>query len=109
MTAKTLTAIFFFLFTVAAFGQGTDSMRCGNDLVSIGSSGGEVAKKCGEPAQASRREDSRVIIDPFTGAKAYQSVTVDDWMYNFGPDRFQYRIVMENGVVARIESLGKGY
>ncbi|BDV42957.1 hypothetical protein GURASL_18800 [Geotalea uraniireducens] len=36
-------------------------------------------------------------------------VTVDDWTFNFGPDRFQYRLLLEDGRVTRIESLDYGY
>ncbi|MGD0845263.1 MAG: DUF2845 domain-containing protein [Geobacteraceae bacterium] len=34
---------------------------------------------------------------------------MDDWTFNFGPDRFQYHILLKNGRVWKIDSLGYGY
>jgi hypothetical protein len=98
-----------FLASAPASAQTTGSMRCNGGLVSVGSTAGEVVKKCGEPTYSTTRQDSRATRDPYTGTRRYSSISVDDWMYNFGPDRFQYRVVMENGIVALIESLDKGY
>jgi hypothetical protein len=53
---------------------------------SIGDTVGEVLHKCGEP-----------------------TMSIDGWTCNVGPNQFQYRLILENGRVARIESLAEGY
>jgi hypothetical protein len=40
---------------------------------------------------------------------AYDSVPVEIWTYNFGPQRFVQRITIEGGRIKRIESLGYGH
>jgi len=35
--------------------------------------------------------------------------SIDDWLFNFGPNEFQYQLILENGRVTRIDSLDYGY
>jgi len=104
-----ITAVLVAMLALTPAAGRTETMRCDGGLVSIGSTAGETLKKCGEPTYAAKREDTRATLDPLTGEKRHSSIAIDDWTYNFGPNRFQYRVVLENGVVARIESLDKGY
>lgn len=88
----------------------TGTMACKGGIVSIGDAAGEVMAKCGEPATKSNREDRRVSHSSKTGyGKVVTSVSIDDWLFNFGPNEFQYQLIMENGRVTRIESLDYGY
>lgn len=86
------------------------SLSCSRGIVSVGDTAGEVLAKCGQPATATQREEKKVT----EGAKGSRertvtSISIDDWLFNFGPNQFQYRVLLENGRVARIESLGYGY
>jgi len=95
---------------VSAFATETGTMICQGGLVSLGHSAGEVVSKCGQPATTTQREQKRVE----EGAKGARdrtitTISIDDWIYNFGPNQFQYQLILENGKVARIESLGYGY
>lgn len=84
-----------------------DTLRCGSALISIGCTAGEVLYKCGEPASGSQRESVTI-----NGHRSYRTIitnSIEDWIYNFGPNRFQYLITMENGRVIRLQSLDKGY
>jgi len=105
-----LTVLFVTLAYTAAFASGIDSMFCNGGLISTGDTAGEVIAKCGQPAYATQRDAKRVTdIDRRGHDKIVTTVAIDDWLYNFGPNRFQYRVILENGFVVRIESLDYGY
>lgn len=88
----------------------TGTMMCQGAIVSIGDTAGEVISKCGQPATSSKREEKRVVEDARRGrVREIKTVSIDDWIFNFGPNQFQYRLLLENGTVARIESLNYGY
>ena len=102
------------LFVVSAhtsvWASGIGTMFCDGGLVSTGDPASEVLAKCGQPAYASPHEEKRVSDSGVKGAdKTVTTVLVDDWLYNFGPDRFQRRVTLENGMVMKIESLSYGY
>jgi hypothetical protein len=86
----------------------TGSLFCGDRIVSIGDNAGEVMSKCGQPAYAVQHDEK--LVDRINhGSRIITTVTVDDWTFNFGPDRFQYRLILKNGMVTDIESLDYGY
>jgi len=91
--------------TVAA--QQTDTMRCQYGIVSLDDTMPEVIKKCGPAAFQDRREQTRSFGQRHN--RSYDTVTVDAWTYNFGPQEFMYEITFHNGRVARIDSLEHGY
>lgn len=71
---------------------GVAALRCGTELVSEGESVLKLLEHCGEPASG----------DPalYLGRA--------EWTYNFGPNEFMYRVVIQDGEVERIEELGRG-
>jgi hypothetical protein len=81
----------------------TETCICRNGIASKGDLIVEVLKKCGQPAQKYQREETRIVT------KGISIVTVDEWIFNFGPNEFMYSLRFENGRVARIESLDYGY
>jgi hypothetical protein len=95
------------IFSVLLYGSGyaleTDTMICRNGIVSKGETMPEVVNKCGPPSFNDRHQESRLDED------ATIIITVDDWIYNFGPNEFMYSIRFENGRVKKIESLDYGY
>lgn len=95
-----------------AVGSTTDTgtMMCAKGIVSIGTTAGEVLAKCGQPATATNREDRRVAREwQSSGGRRLTTVSIDDWIFNFGPNQFQYQVILENGRVVRIESRDYGY
>ena len=85
-------------------------MICRGGIVSIGDTAGEVLNKCGQPATSTAREEKRFGSGATYGHdRFFTTVAIDDWIFNFGPNQFQYQVVLENGRVARIESLDYGY
>jgi hypothetical protein len=89
----------------AAAGLRSDTMRCRNGIVSIDDTIPDVVRKCGLPAFQDRREEGGSLRH----GRSSDFLTVDDWIYNFGPQEFMYQVIFENGRVARIESLDAGY
>jgi len=88
----------------------TGTMICNGGIVSIGDTAGEVIGKCGSPATSSKREDKKIERESQNSrVKEISTVSIDDWTFNFGPNQFQYQVILENGRVARIESLNYGY
>lgn len=105
-----LVILSFILFSASAQATTTDTMICKGGIVSVGTTAGEVIYKCGEPSFASQREQTRVehgVIGHRNNV--YTTSTIDDWTFNFGPNEFQYRLLLENGRVISIESLDYGY
>lgn len=105
-----LAALSVILFNVSAHATATDTMICKGGIVSVGTTAGEVIYKCGEPSFTSQREQTS-IEHGVVGHRGnlYTTSTVDDWTFNFGPNEFQYRLLLENGRVISIESLDYGY
>jgi hypothetical protein len=87
----------------------SDSVRCSGGLISVGDMAPDVLNKCGQPAYATQREEKVVTENFVTGDRLITTVVVDDWTFNFGPDRFQYRLILKNNKVWQIESLDYGY
>lgn len=103
---------------------GAQSLRCGETLITEGTTQAEVAARCGQPAQIDRQalySEGAVGLPggsaPGNGPglllgivrRSGSEVSVEIWIYNFGPSRLMERIRFEDGVVAKIESLGYGY
>lgn len=78
------------------------ALRCGNKLVDRGDRKHKVLHACGEPTYRDAYER------PIPGAY-FLFNQVDVWTYNFGPRRFMYELIFEQGVLVRINQLGYGY
>jgi Protein of unknown function (DUF2845) len=93
-----------------ALGQ---SLRCSDKIIGEGSTSQDVARLCGEPAQVEHKTIYNDVSDAVTRHVVAGSTTeihLEMWIYNFGPSRLMQRIWIQDGVVTRIESLGRyGY
>ena len=87
------------------------ALRCGNNLVLEGSYKFDVLQRCGEPNFQDSRTVFRSIELRSLGVTTSQwvPVTVDEWYFNFGPNRFVALLVFENGRLVAIKNLGYGY
>lgn len=102
------------------------ALRCGNNLVSEGDPKIEVLKHCGEPVSVERRRVVRAGIprrdtsaDPdelrfdrrelLLNTRSYVEVNIEEWTYNFGPQKLMRVVIFENGLVAEIRQLGHGF
>ena len=99
---------------------GADGMRCGSRLISTGDSTYTVKSRCGAPQDATRRvetrtERRRVRVDCGRGNTRCEreqevsiDVVVDEWTYDFGPQRFIHILTFVDGKLARVDTGGYG-
>jgi Protein of unknown function (DUF2845) len=81
---------------------------CSEQIVSLGDSAGDVIMKCGKPAWKEAREEVlREKLDETKERKVF--VTVEEWTYNFGPDKFIRIFTFRNGKLVDIRTGGYGY
>jgi hypothetical protein len=80
---------------------------CGDRIISTGDTKADVLIKCGEPFnKTSRQEEFKDRVDGISGRSVF--VTVEEWTYNFGPQRFLRIITFRNGTVVDIRTGGYG-
>lgn len=99
-----------------------DGMYCGSRLVSEGDSTGRVRGVCGDPAAANQRVELRTVRRYVDGPCVADrgaircghveehtvQVTIDEWMYDFGPSVLVKTLTFEQGRLLRVESGGYG-
>ena len=87
-----------------------DSMRCGNKLVASGDAMYLVESKCGAPVDKQHRTEMRTeniwVAAPCRvpgqancGQMLQRTVEVaiDEWIFDFGPQKFTQRVTFEQG------------
>lgn len=117
MRAALATLSLSILFFLPATGHAA-TLRCGNQLASDGASKSDVLMKCGEPmAKDSRTEavgektKQRTERSSGTTTTTTEHVvykTIEEWTYNFGPQRLMQVAVFENGQLVDVRSAGYG-
>jgi hypothetical protein len=87
------------------------AFRCGNDLVEKGDRKIEVLKKCGQPDSVDESEAIRRLpaLRHDLPGRGLEKVWVEEWTYNFGPQRFLQIYRFENGVVVEMQFGGYGF
>ncbi len=81
-----------------------ESIRCGNQIISRGTSRAEVAALCGQPAQIDKGSSYNGV-----GPASVEERQIEIWTYNFGPNMLMERIRFEDGIIVDMQSLGYGY
>jgi hypothetical protein len=91
------------------------ALRCGNNLVVEGDTKYDVYRRCGNPDFQDTRTVYRSVRIRGSGLgqpglDVYETIPVqiDEWTYNFGPDRFIELITFENGRIINIRPLDYG-
>ena len=87
----------------------SDSVMCSGGIVTVGDIASDLLRKCGQPTYTSQSEQKIVEESDIPSERIITTIVIDDWTFNFGPDRFQYRILLKNSRVWQIESLDYGY
>jgi hypothetical protein len=104
---KTLVGLIFFILFLSS-GQAALAFSCDGRIVSPGDTKFEVVTKCGEPAwKESHEEQVTARLDETTRRR--ETVTVDEWTYNFGPQSFLRILEFRNGKLVDIRTGGYGY
>jgi len=101
-----------FLILIAVAGTASaapsDTLRCGNRLVSVGDNKAEVLIKCGSPAWKDDWTD-QIITNPNSVDASRLSIDRERWVYNFGHNSFLRFLLFENGRLVNIATGGYGY
>jgi len=89
-----------------------EALYCGKRLVLVGASKAEVLDKCGEPEARDHWVEYRSVLQPLSFAplqeEVYFPVRIEEWVYNFGAQRFRQQFRFEDGRLRDIEALGYG-
>ncbi len=89
--------------------------RCGRSIINERKSIEYVLEKCGQPSYSQEHTEYRVFR--YTPSAPYPGIVeervipiiIQEWKYNFGPNRFMRYLRFENGILIEIESIGRGY
>lgn len=98
--------------TLYAAQANADGLRCGSRLVLTGDTRASVRNKCGDPADVTHSTRVKRPSFVFHGRLYHGEeavVDVENWIYNFGPNRFMQRVRFVDGIVEDVESLDYGY
>ncbi len=109
MPTARLLACFVAIWLVAVEAQ---ALRCGTSLVSPGEHQLEVERACGKPLRVDQRISYpyRLVSDrPFLVDVFEIPIVIEEWIYNFGSNRFMTLLRFENGRLTTIETLEKGF
>lgn len=82
-----------FALALVVFSGTASALRCGNNLVLVGDSKGEVLSKCGEP-------DIKDVL----GEEKVNNVklVVEEWFYDFGPHQLTKKLLFKGGKLFKI-------
>ena len=109
MAKRGLGAFLFLLFAATE----ASALRCGNKLVDLGDRKIEVLEKCGNPVFVETRQEEVVVYRSRLERqiRRISRFDIEEWTYNFGPQRFLYFLRFINGRLDRIEEsqLGSNY
>ena len=95
--------------------------KCGSYIVAVGDRAYDVLKKCGDPVYVESWQEVRARgdIDPWTvepGRRYYigplfaqELVTIEEWEYDLGPNKFIRYLRFENGRLTRVTTGDYGY
>ncbi|OAI09527.1 hypothetical protein A1353_04250 [Methylomonas methanica] len=96
-----------------AFAGDAFALRCGHKLVQVGDYKSEVLEKCGEPDSVEQRRAIRGsrLRHPYGALEIdqFEEVLIEEWIYNFGPRKFQQLLEFEDGELKKIRNLSYGY
>lgn len=91
------------------------ALQCGQRLVVEGDRIHYVRSVCGEPASVVTRTETRTTysggVAPngrFAGQASSVTVSIEVWVYDFGPNRFMEELTFENGVLVASRPIGPG-
>jgi Protein of unknown function (DUF2845) len=96
---------------------------CGRSIINEGKSIDYVLDKCGQPSYSQEHTEYRVlrytppasypgiVPAPYPGIVEERAIPIiiQEWKYNFGPNRLMRYLRFENGILKETESIGRGY
>ena len=94
---------------------------CGSSIITVGDRRYDVLRKCGDPSHVESWEEVRIrrdvgswMLEPvkrfYLGPLfVNELVTIEEWEYNLGPNRFVRYLRFENGRLTRVTAGDYGY
>jgi hypothetical protein len=85
---------------------------CDTSALHVGDAKLDLLARCGEPAAVDTRQESQVQAAAGVGGVVAVSASpreLEVWTYDFGPNTLLRFVVLENGVVTRIDTGSHGY
>jgi len=86
--------------------RGPAPPECGGRVISTGDTKADVLIRCGEPFVTTSHQEE--LKERLVGGSRTVIVTVEEWTYNFGPQRFMRIITFRNGTVIDVRTGGYG-
>jgi hypothetical protein len=87
---------------------GSGPFYCDNRIISVGLTMAEVETDCGEPAWKQRLHDN-IVRNPLFYPEEIDTYVVDEWIYDFGPQRLLRFLRFRDGRLVGIRTGGYGY
>jgi hypothetical protein len=102
------------------------AFRCDSYVIDVGMHKAEVMKKCGLPALRDQRIERRrqsvtqsqgkLVVRPLpvqitqnvVQSEREIEIQIEEWVYNFGAQRFMQMLIFEDGRLKQIQDLGYG-
>ncbi|MCV2358616.1 DUF2845 domain-containing protein [Paucibacter sp. TC2R-5] len=99
------------------------AFRCNSYVIDPGLHKAEVLKKCGPPSTRDARLERRIIrVREYQRATTRQAgaignsvevereiqVSIEEWVYNFGPQQFMQLLIFEDGRLKSVQDLDYG-
>lgn len=91
------------------------ALSCQNRIIDVGDPAARVRALCGEPSSISTHVEERSVTvrrrapgGAIVGETVTVAVTIERWIYDFGPQRFVRELEFEAGRLRAIRTLGYG-
>jgi hypothetical protein len=82
---------------------------CGRSIINEGKSIEYVLEKCGQPSYSQEHTEYRVLRQTPPAPDIVEPIIIQEWRYNFGPNRFMRYLRFENGILKATKSIGRGH
>lgn len=84
------------------------ALQCDGGIIDIGDSTQEIKRKCGDPVWKNQHNDQIIQRIDFDSERLL-TIFQEEWLYNFGPDRFMQLLSFKNNQLVDIEIRNYGY
>jgi hypothetical protein len=93
----------------AGYGYATPKpeAHCDDAFPDIGATKAEVRAKCGEPILKEERKEE-ILVNADAETKRTITIIIEEWTYNFGPNKFIRIFQFKNGKLVDIKTGGYG-
>lgn len=101
------------LINITSGGYGYDEKNpslkpCDGDEIKPGLTQYEILQRCGDPSFKDTRQEER-LTSTDEHSKRLTINRIDEWTYNFGPNKFLRILKFENGRLVDVETGGRGF